>query len=456
VRSWSSPFVPELPGTGPVPRIHDTATQGLVEAAGHEGLVGVYVCGITPYDATHMGHAATYVAFDTLQRVWRDAGLQVRYVQNVTDVDDPLLERADATGVEWRELAEEQTDLFRWDMESLGVLPPAEFVAVSEVIDEVASAVNTLLESGFAYPVPAPRALEDGATDVYFDVQRAGEQTPWTLGEESNYDLATMLKLFAERGGDPEREGKRNALDPLLWLAAREGEPAWDTAVGRGRPGWHIECAVIALQHLDHVTVQGGGSDLIFPHHEMSAGHASALTGRNFACVYSHAGMVAYEGEKMSKSLGNLVLVSRLRAQGVDPRAIRLALLANHYRGDWEWTADILRTAEERLQRWLPLAGMATGAAGAGAAVAAGTAGAAGAVAGTAENPGRVLAADLRDRVRAHLANDLDAPSALVAVDEWVEEHRGETSAEAVDLIIALLGIDLAADPDARPPHHHS
>jgi L-cysteine:1D-myo-inositol 2-amino-2-deoxy-alpha-D-glucopyranoside ligase len=443
-----------------VPRIHDTATQGLVNAVGpEEGQVGVYVCGITPYDATHMGHAATYVAFDTLQRVWRDAGFEVRYVQNVTDVDDPLLERADATGVEWRELAEEQTNLFRWDMESLAVLPPDEFIAVSEVIDEVAAAVNTLLEAGFAYRVPAPNAVEDGATDVYFDVERAGEQTPWTLGEESNYDLPTMLRLFAERGGDPDREGKRNQLDPLLWLAAREGEPAWDTTVGRGRPGWHIECAVIALQHLDDVTVQGGGSDLIFPHHEMSAGHASALTGREFACLYSHAGMVAYEGEKMSKSLGNLVLVSRLRARGVDPRAIRLALLANHYRSDWEWTADTLRTAEERLERWLPLAGAAgaagaRGAAGAGAASGSGAAASAGA--GASSRPGEPASAvDLRERVRELLSNDLDAPAALAAVDAWVDEHPGATSPEAVDVINALLGIDLAADPDARPPHHH-
>ncbi|MFD3444667.1 cysteine--1-D-myo-inosityl 2-amino-2-deoxy-alpha-D-glucopyranoside ligase [Microbacteriaceae bacterium 4G12] len=447
MRSWSSPSVPELPGTGPVPRIHDTASQGLANAVGHqEGRVGVYVCGITPYDATHMGHAATYVAFDTLQRVWRDAGFEVRYVQNVTDVDDPLLERADATGVEWRELAEEQTNLFRWDMESLSVLPPDEFIAVSEVIDEVAAAVGMLLESGFAYRVAAPNAIEDGATDVYFDVRRAGEQTPWTLGEESNYDLPTMLSLFAERGGDPDREGKRNRLDPLLWLSAREGEPAWDTTVGRGRPGWHIECAVIALQHLDDVTVQGGGSDLIFPHHEMSAGHASALTGKDFACLYSHAGMVAYEGEKMSKSLGNLVLVSKLRAKGVDPRAIRLALLANHYRSDWEWTAETLSTAEQRLQRWLPLAGLGAAEAGAGA----------GAVAPVAVAGEPVPAADLRDQVREHLANDLDAPSALVAIDEWVARHAGAQSPEAVAVINALLGVDLTADPDARPPHHHS
>ena len=439
MRSWSSPSVPQLPGNGPVPRIHDTATQGLVRAIGHdETRVGVYVCGITPYDATHMGHAATYVAFDTLQRVWRDAGLEVRYVQNVTDVDDPLLERADATGVEWRELAEEQTNLFRWDMESLGVLPPDEFIAVSEVIDEVATAVGALLESGFAYRVAAPNAIEDGATDVYFDVQRAGEQTPWTLGEESNYDAATMLTLFAERGGDPEREGKRNALDPLLWLSAREGEPAWDTTVGHGRPGWHIECAVIALQHLDDVTVQGGGSDLIFPHHEMSAGHASALTGTEFACLYSHSGMVAYEGEKMSKSLGNLVLVSRLRARGVDPRAIRLAILANHYRSDWEWTSDVLNAAEQRLERWLPLAARAAGAAGAGADAA-------------GSGAASVSAEDLLESVRAHLSEDLNAPAALTAIDEWVGAHAGAVSSEAVDLIHALLGVDLALDPEARP-----
>ncbi|WP_150309053.1 cysteine--1-D-myo-inosityl 2-amino-2-deoxy-alpha-D-glucopyranoside ligase [Planctomonas psychrotolerans] len=430
MHSWASLPVPSLPGASTPPLVFDTAAQrlSLAECSG-DNKAGVYVCGITPYDATHLGHAATYIAFDTLQRVWRDAGYDVRYVQNVTDIDDPLLERATATGVDWRDLAAEQTQLFRDDMESLRVLPPDEFIAVSEVIDEIADAVEQLVDTGYAYSVPAPSAVDPDAADVYFDIARAESGTPWRLGQESNYDADTMLRFFAERGGDPDREGKRNRLDPLLWLAARPGEPSWPSRVGSGRPGWHVECSVIALRHLgDAVTVQGGGSDLIFPHHEMSAGHASALTGKHFACIYSHTGMVAYQGEKMSKSLGNLVLVSRLRERGVDPRAIRLAVLAHHYRSDWEWTDAVLDEAIARLARWQSL----TGSAGDGAD------GALGAYVADGD------ASDLLAAVRKHLGFDLDTPSALDAIDDWVAAHPGTAAPVAVDLIDALLGIDLA------------
>lgn len=419
MQSWAVPTIPSLPGRSAPPLIFDTAAQRLsiAQCKNGDNRVGMYVCGITPYDATHLGHAATYVAFDTLQRVWRDAGYRVRYVQNVTDVDDPLLERAAQTGVDWRDLAAEQTDLFRADMQSLAVLPPDEYIAVSEVIDEIADAVQQLVDSGHAYPVPAPTAEDAGASDIYFDVAHAEATTPWTLGEESNYDSATMLRLFAERGGDPDRQGKRHALDPQLWMAARAGEPSWPAPVGRGRPGWHLECSVIALRHLgDAVTVQGGGSDLIFPHHDMSAGHASALTGEHFACLYSHAGMVAYQGEKMSKSLGNLVLVSRLRDEGVDPRAIRLAVLAHHYRSDWEWTDEGLAQAVERLNRWRALA--------------------------TASGE-PVDASELLATVRRHLGYDLDTPSAVAAIDEWMAEHPHAPSPGAVALVDALLGVDL-------------
>ena len=210
-------------------------------------------------------------------------------------------------------------------------------MAVSEAIAPIAAAVKTLLDRGIAYRIESP----DAAPDIYFDTARGAEAGPWFLGRESNLDRTTMLELSAERGGDPDRPGKRDPLDPLLWRSERPGEPAWDSPVGRGRPGWHIECTVIGLEHLTSpITVNGGGSDLIFPHHEYSAGHSSSLTGRFWSDIYSHAGMVAYQGEKMSKSLGNLVLVSRLVDGGVDPRVIRLALLAENYKSDWEWTDD--------------------------------------------------------------------------------------------------------------------
>ncbi|ALU40143.1 cysteine--1-D-myo-inosityl 2-amino-2-deoxy-alpha-D-glucopyranoside ligase [Kocuria flava] len=412
MRAWSARPVPDLPGEAPLPVVQDTRLRRAV-ALPRQERASLYVCGITPYDATHMGHAATYVAFDLLHRAWLDAGTPVDYVQNVTDVDDPLLERAAATGVDWRELAAEQTELFRTDMAALNVLPPQHYVGATESVAWIVPAVEQLLERGTAYRVPGTGGEPDG--DVYFDVEAAGGQA-WTLGEISGLDADQMLPLFAERGGDPERPGKRHRLDPLLWRAARDGEPSWDGGgLGPGRPGWHIECSLIALHHLPApFTVQGGGSDLVFPHHEMGAGHCSALTGRPMAEHFLHTGMVGLEGEKMSKSRGNLVLVSRLRAEGVEPAAIRTAILAHRYREDWSWTALGLATAVARLDTWRRALGVAP--------------------AGSA--------APLLERVRAALAEDLDAPAALAALDDWAAAAltgTAEASAEDAGLVRALV-----------------
>jgi L-cysteine:1D-myo-inositol 2-amino-2-deoxy-alpha-D-glucopyranoside ligase len=412
VKSWNRVEVPHVPGDGIRPSLWNTATRRL-EQPRLDGDALLYVCGITPYDATHLGHAATYLAFDTLVRVWMDAGVPVRYTQNVTDVDDPLLARATAIGVDWRELAEQQTALFRSDMAALGILPPDHFVAVTDDVALIADRVARLVALGLAYPVPTTDSVGE-APDLYFDTRAASANGPWRLGDESGLDPDTMLRLSEERGGDPDRPGKRDRLDPLLWRSARAGEPSWPSAVGSGRPGWHIECAAIALDRLgETITVQGGGSDLAFPHHEFTAGHASALTGHRFAQVYLHAGMVGLDGEKMSKSLGNLVLVSRLRGQGVDPRAIRLALLAGHYRSDREWTPAVLETAERRLDRWRTWAAD---------------------VAGSGDEVVR--------GIREALADDLDTPSALLIIDESIASGAPATS-HAVVAIHALLGIDL-------------
>jgi len=386
------------------------------------------VCGITPYDATHLGHANTYLAYDTLVRLWLDGGFEVRYAQNVTDVDDPLLERAAATGVDWRELAAEQVDLFRGDMEELRIVPPDHYIAVTDVIPEVADAVAALLDAGIAY------RIDD---DVYFD-NAAAASPVWTLGDESRLDRATMLALSAERGGDPERAGKRDALDPLLWLAQRAGEPSWPSPVGTGRPGWHIECSVIAQHYLDTpITVQGGGSDLVFPHHEFSAGHAAALSGRPLAGLYAHAGMVGYDGEKMSKSLGNLVLVSRLVDDGTDPRAIRLTLLDHHYRGDWEFSRSLLTVAECRLATWQAWAAAAVT-----------PAQSADATPVDSAEPTLVgtefVGTELTDALRTALADDLDTPRALALVDARIASDIPATSTD-VDAIDALLGVRLTS-----------
>ena len=391
-------------GSAPPVRIHDSASRA-VQVSDPDGTSRLYVCGITPYDATHLGHAATYVAFDLLNRAWRDAGHDVLYVQNVTDVDDPLLERATATGVDWHALAERETDLFRHDMTALRVLAPDHYVGAVEAIPLVVEMVQQLKEKGAVYDV-------DG--DLYFSVRSDPR-----FGEVSNLSDEEMLAVFGQRGGDPERPGKKDPLDCLLWQAERPGEPAWDTELGRGRPGWHIECSAISLHYLgEEFDVQGGGSDLVFPHHEMSASEAqSAFDGLTFARAYTHAGMVGYQGEKMSKSKGNLVLVSRLRQSGVDPMVIRLALLAHHYRSDWEWTDADLEAGEERLARWRTAVGSTS----------------------------RQQAEGLIAAVRAALANDLDAPGALGILDAWAAGEPGDGSGEALvrDLLDARLGLTL-------------
>ncbi|GAB2673509.1 cysteine--1-D-myo-inosityl 2-amino-2-deoxy-alpha-D-glucopyranoside ligase [Gordonia jinhuaensis] len=412
MHSWSEPAVPVLEGSGPTLRLYDTSARQVLPVT-PGGTAGMYVCGITPYDATHLGHAATYLTFDLVNRIWRDLGHDVVYVQNVTDVDDPLFERADRDGIDWRDLGARETDLFRSDMTALRVLPPQHYIGAVESVDEVIEFVDKLLASGAAYIVDDPEY-----PDIYYRTD-ATEQ----FGYESGYDLPTMAKFFAERGGDPDRPGKRDPLDPLLWRAAREGEPSWDSPNGPGRPGWHVECAAIALNRLGMgFDVQGGGCDLIFPHHEFSAAHAEALTGqRRFAKHYVHTGMIGLDGEKMSKSLGNLVFVSKLVAAQVHPGAIRLAVFSGHYRTDRMWTDDLLTEAAARLDRWRAAAAATRG-----------------------PDAGPVIA-----RLREHLADDLDTPKALAAVDGWAADvHTGlgsdtDAPAQMTAAVDALLGIDL-------------
>ncbi|GAB2658145.1 cysteine--1-D-myo-inosityl 2-amino-2-deoxy-alpha-D-glucopyranoside ligase [Nocardia goodfellowii] len=412
MQSWSDLAIPAVPGAGPPLRLYDTADRQ-VRPVTPGPTATMYVCGITPYDATHLGHAATYLTFDLVYRLWRDAGHDVHYVQNVTDVDDPLFERAARDGLDWRELGTREINLFREDMTALRIVPPRDYIGAIESVDEVVELVEKLLAAGAAYTV------EDAEyPDIYFRAD-ATEQ----FGYESGYDRATMERLFAERGGDPDRPGKRDTIDALLWRAARPDEPSWPAPFGAGRPGWHIECAAIALNRLGpEFDIQGGGSDLIYPHHEYSAAHAEALGDtRRFARHYVHAGLIGLDGEKMSKSKGNLVLVSKLRRAGTDPAAIRLGLLAGHYRADRMWTEAVLAGAERRLDLWRRAAARSTG----------------------------PSATDTVARLRQHLADDLDTPKALAAVDNWAEQalSYGGPDADAPALITAtvdaLLGIQL-------------
>lgn len=415
MRSWSSAPVPRVPGRGPELRLYDTADRQVrpVAVGAQPGTKAtMYVCGITPYDATHLGHAATYLAFDLVHRLWLDFGYEVHYVQNVTDVDDPLFERAERDGVDWRDLAEREVALFREDMVALRVLPPHEYVAATEVVAEVIEFIEKMLASGAAYVV-------DGQyQDVYY---RAGATLQF--GYESGYDRETMLRLFEQRGGDPHWPGKADELDALLWRGARPGEPNWPSPFGPGRPGWHVECAAIALSRIGRgLDIQGGGSDLIFPHHEFTAAHAECVSGeRRFARHYVHGGMIGWDGHKMSKSRGNLVLVSALRAQGVEPSGVRLGLLAGHYRADRFWSQQVLDEATARLQRWRMATMLHTG-------------------------PDSV---DVVARLRRYLADDLDTPKAIAALDGWVTDaleyggHDVGAPKLVATAINALLGVDL-------------
>lgn len=347
MRSWPTVYIPDLSERFKLPQLSlfdsgDAAFKVIPQQETYR----IYVCGITPYDATHLGHAATYLTFDLIIRYLKATGADVKFVQNVTDIDDPLFERADRDGVDWKALGDSQIDLFRGDMSDLHVIPPDHYIGVVEAMPLVIDAVAKLDEKKSTYLVQG---------DKYFRVHADPH-----FGERSHLNESDALEIFAERGGDPQRDGKEHPLDALVWLTSKPQQPTWPSSFGSGRPGWHIECSAIALHYLQpgsdsefSLDIQGGGSDLIFPHHEMSAAQSAVMTGQPFARHYVHAGMIGLEGEKMSKSLGNLVFVSQLISQGVNPMAIRWALLNRSYRKDAMWSEALLNEsvlAIDRLQ----------------------------------------------------------------------------------------------------------
>jgi L-cysteine:1D-myo-inositol 2-amino-2-deoxy-alpha-D-glucopyranoside ligase len=342
--SWPDAYMPPaLAGIKhPTLQLFDSYKGKKVDILGEQS--SIYICGITPYDATHMGHAATYLTFDLVNRYLKASGKNVSFVENITDIDDPLLERATRDNQDWRELAESQIELFREDMTSLGVLPPNAYRGVIESMDDIVSTVEEMIATEKSYELEG---------DIYLDLHQvdgAIENLPIALDQ--------ALKIFEERGGDPARAGKRHALDPLLWKARKGDDPFWEAPFGQGRPGWHIECTAIALKNLPKasstsITLQAGGSDLIFPHHYMTALQAKALNGIEFASCYSHSGMIGLDGEKMSKSKGNLVFVSKLRQEGVSPALIRIALFADRYSTDRMWSRELVDEANKLLARLL-------------------------------------------------------------------------------------------------------
>lgn len=327
-KSWQAPNL----------SLFNTASMS-IDPIDKKEIYRLYICGITPYDATHLGHASTYVAFDLINRFLRFSGATVLFVENITDIDEPLLERARRDLVNWQDLAHSQIELFRGDMVALRVLPPDHFIGVVEAMDVIISSILLLQGKGSLYLVDK---------DLYFRVRLDSD-----FLKRSHISLESALALFTERGGDPNREGKEDPLDALVWRAQREGEPSWPSPFGMGRPGWHIECSAIALHFLQPdlatefaIDIQGGGSDLIFPHHDMSASQGVIATGQKFARSFVHSGMIGLDGEKMSKSRGNLIFVSQLINDGVDPMAIRIALMSHHYRSDYMWDARVIDQAQ--------------------------------------------------------------------------------------------------------------
>lgn len=344
MKSWPEVYIPTIDSRFKFPSLNlfNSATR-TIEELPVKNTYRMYVCGITPYDSTHLGHAATYLSFDLINRYLRATKAEVRFVENITDIDEPLLERANRDRVDWQELASSQIDLFRSDMTSLRVIPPQSYIGAVEAIGLVTQKIEKLREADAIYLVEK---------DLYFRVHSDPD-----FGTRSHLSQTEALKIFAERGGDPDRFGKEHALDSLVWLSKRENEPGWPSIHGEGRPGWHIECCAIALEYLAPddseeylIDIQGGGNDLVFPHHEMSAAQARVSTGKNFARLYVHTGMIGLEGEKMSKSLGNLVFVSTLTQSGVNPVVIRCALLMQSYAANRMWSSDLLEHARTFLE----------------------------------------------------------------------------------------------------------
>jgi len=371
--------------------------------------VRMYVCGITPYDSTHLGHANTYLTYDLLIRRLEDLGHSVKLVRNITDVDDSILPKARELGVDFLELAATETARFHRDMQALNTRPVFEEPHATRWVTEMVDLIETLADKGHTYVV-------DGT--VFYDVS-----TFPSFGALSGYGEATMIEFAAERGGNPDDPRLRNPLDFILWQPSLDDEPSWPSPWGDGRPGWHIECSAMSMGILGPtLDLHGGGSDLIFPHHECSRAQSEAANGVTFANHWMHTGMVAYQGTKMSKSLGNLVFVSEL-SKTHDPRAIRLALMAHHYRADWEWFDDDIATGARLLDRLHHAARAAGG-----------------------PDP-----ADYGTRVRAALDDDLDAPTALHALTELADAilEGGDDPAAPTVLgeLGALVGIDLGAAP---------
>ena len=384
--------------------LYDTATRGVTQFPGGDGRVGIYVCGITPYDGGHLGHAFTYHTFDVVARRLRGLGRDVRMVRNVTDVDDDMMRVARERQRPYLDIAAEQVASFERDMADIGIAAVDASPRASESVPAIIAWVDRLERAGAAY-------AQEGW--VYFDITAYPR-----YGSLSKLDSDAMRTLSAERGANPDDPRKRNPLDFVLWQPSLPDEPSWTARWGAGRPGWHIECTVMAADELGiPLTLHGGGEDLVYPHHESEIAQAEALPDvPRFCDHWMHVSLVAYQGAKMSKSLGNLVFVRDMVAQR-GPGAVRLLLCRHHYRSTWEYLPEELDSAAAQYARYME----------------------------TLRGAHRLdvdAAAALREEFNERLDDDLDLPGCLGVLDTLASERtEGDAgTVPASDLMTELLG----------------
>lgn len=400
-------------------RLYNSLSRSVEEFVVREGHVGVYVCGVTPYDTTHIGHLFTFLTFDILVRFLRHQGYRVTYVQNVTDIDDDVLRKAKQVGLSWEELGRRETRKFLDDMDGLNAVKFDHYTAATDHIPEMQEIISQLIDAGFAYVV-------DG--NVYFEVAKDPD-----FGKLSKLSRSEMLPVANERGNNPDDPHKRNPLDFVLWQAAASGEPEWDSPWGKGRPGWHIECTAMATRYLGNtIDIHGGGYDLIFPHHDCEISQAENATGvQPFCRFWMHVGMVNYHGEKMSKSLGNLVLASDLLKQ-FTADAIRLYLFSHHYRSVWDFEDKDMADWSRRSNTLAAQVTRSSGTAGS-----------------------TVDAQDFQDRFVLAIADDLDTPLAielLLSLGAEIEAAESDTDVTEAQRVLrdcgSILGLTFGRPSD--------
>jgi L-cysteine:1D-myo-inositol 2-amino-2-deoxy-alpha-D-glucopyranoside ligase len=378
----------------------DSKSQQNNEIGRNGKKVQIYVCGITPYDSAHLGHAFTYLTFDLVIRALNFIGRETNYVQNITDIDDPLFERARVSGTNWQSIVDSQMDIYRADMSALKILPPDHFVGVMENMDLIISRIGETISKDLSYQI---------GTEWYFKTDP--ENLSKLVASVPNNELVAMAK---ERGCDTDRQGKVNALDPIIWKASKDDEPNWKQDFGTGRPGWHIQCISLANKFAElPLDIQGGGKDLIFPHHSMSEEQNAALGFGELALNYCHVGMVSYQGSKMSKSKGNLVFVHQLIDEGISPMVIRLALMSHHWRSDWEYTKVLIDDSREFYSEL------------------------------SKKFKGKFISQIDQDQIIEIMLNDLDAPKVLSFLKEVKPLSESQNNVSIDLLLEALLGLKL-------------